>query len=222
MALNLKPEGLKNDGGYMSVYPSGHVNTASQWCPSGFGYSTSTNGATKTNGAHSWVNLGSTQGSAGENYATRYYKFYDHYNNAGPSGSDSQYLIYYDGDSNYANGGLYWLRLEHWYTSNPNRLSGFSCTCINGEPTGIYFIIDETAGYEKIWVRGVRHWGNLYILRIAGQAGEITNSNVCAWYNNGPLDTTVTQPSGTRVRGANFQYNLENNSFLHYSAGETW
>lgn len=218
MALKLGPDGLLHTGGTTAIFDDGRPNIASVFCPSGFGYGTHT----RSDGNYGWVSLGSTQGSAAENYATRYYKFYDHYNNAGPGSSDVQYLIYYDGDSNYSNGGLYWLRTEHWYTSNPNRVSSFSCTCLNGEPLGLHFVIDETAGNEEFWVSGSRHWGHLYILRIAGQAGAITNSNVCAWYNNAHLANTVTQPSGTRVRGANFTYNLEGNAFLSYSAGETW
>jgi hypothetical protein len=222
MAIYLAPNGLKEAGGYMSVYPDGHVNTASQWCIGGFGYSTATNGHTRADGTMGWTHLGSTQGPSAQGYPTMHYKLYDHNNNYGPGGGDTQYLLFYDGDSNYANGGLYWLRLEHWYTSNPNRVSGFSCTCINGEPVGIYFTVNETAGNEEIWVRGSRSWGNLYIMRIAGQSGAITNSGVCAWYNNGPIASSSTQPSGTKVRGANFCYDLEGNSFRGMTSGETW
>jgi hypothetical protein len=224
MALKLQPEGLRHTGGFTSVYSDGNLNTAGEWCPSGFGYSTSSEGHTTNGGNHGWVSLGATQAGSSP-YPTQYYKIFDFNGGTGvPQNSDHQYLIWYNGDSNYANGGLYWLRLELWYQSNPNRLSGFSCHCVNGEPHGLLFLLNQTAGQEEIWVRGSRHWGSFEIKRIAGQGGPITSTDACAWYNDGPLVQQSTEPSGlTKVRGGAFCYNLENDSFLSNSpAGETW
>lgn len=223
MALKLDQHGLRHTNGRHLISGDGMVNPATMFCPNGFGWSTSDTGHVRNDGTYGWTSLGNTHGTAAESYGTRYYKIYDHYGNTGPGSDDMQYLIYYNGDSNYANGGLYWLRMEFWYNSNPQRLSGFSCTCLNGEPVGLKFILDEDPTNEEVWVTGSRSWGSLFILRVAGQSSSGFNTNVCSWYNGGPLATnTGTAPSGTKIRGPHFTYDLEANSFTHYSDGETW
>lgn len=221
MSLSLGPNGLLNAENDAAVFDDGGMALGRAWTPSGFGYYD--HDQTDSNaGTHGWVGLGGTQGSQSQSYGTRYYKIWDYGTNA-PSNEDVTYLIFYNGDSNHANGGLYHLHLNFW--SSGQRTTAMASTTLQGEPCGVLYLLDTTDGAEQVWIRGTRSWGSLYIKRVGGEAGPIQNTDRCAWFNDGPLATTTgSQPSNItkRVRGSCFMFDIENNNFEHGAVGETW
>lgn len=214
---------LRADGSDKSVTDrGGNINFGTVLTNSGFAhtYGDLTNA---NNSATGWVTLGSTHGSSP--YPKAYYKIIDY--SAFGGSSDAQWMIFHDGDSNYADGATGIIRAEGWYNANPNRLSGLSYTCLSGYPMSIWFIIDRTN--NAVWVTTNRIWGNLYIKRIGGQYGGLSTSQ-CAWENGGPLSTNLSDPSSSmtsyaKVRGGMFTYNVESGSFQGSAGtynGETW
>ena len=165
------------------------------------------------NNVGQWVLLGNTQGGAP--YPRKVYKI------SGPNSNSGTfvYQVWYNGDANYAHGGLYEIRINNW--SESSRFTSVTVTCINGDSDGLrIYAYNNTNG---IWITTNAIWGSLYIRKFGYDDSRRSRGvTLCAVDKGSALDeadvngTSGAIPSGyTEVHASDSGgggYNIETNT----------